>query len=128
MPIKANYINIEKANATSLFYKKFKEIFLQNFHDSYSNLIILCVGTDRSTGDSLGPLVGDRLKFVESEFIRVYGTLDEPVHAKNLVSVMERIEKRYSNPFIISIDACLGKSKNVGCIFVDKGQSNLEQG
>ncbi len=27
------------------------------------DIVILCIGTDRSTGDSLGPLVGYKLKF-----------------------------------------------------------------
>jgi hypothetical protein len=42
----------------------------------------ICIGTDRSSGDSLGPFVGTYLN--EMGYKNVYGTLDEPVHAMNL--------------------------------------------
>jgi hypothetical protein len=47
-------------------------------------IVIVCVGTDRSTGDSLGPLVGTALARFHSPLFHLYGTLDEPVHAVNL--------------------------------------------
>ena len=85
------------------------------------DIIVLCVGTDRSTGDCLGPLVGQKLETIQNESIHVYGTLDEPVHAKNLKDTIQEIENKYENPFIIGIDACLGKTESVGCITVEKG-------
>src|SRR5690606_31826424 len=50
---------------------------------------IVCVGTDRSTGDSLGPFIGSvLLRQKDKGFIppsvSVYGTIHEPVHALNL--------------------------------------------
>jgi putative sporulation protein YyaC len=70
---------------------------------------IVCIGTDRSTGDSLGPLVGYKLK---QKGIDVYGTLDEPVHALNLEDYIEQVKGN----FVIAIDACLGRSESVGYI------------
>lgn len=121
MKTDSDYINVNKPYAISHFNRRFEEILLENIGDLYSEIIILCVGTDRSTGDCLGPLVGQRLRYIQSEGIKVYGTLDEPVHAKNLGSTIEEISKSYPKPFIIGIDACLGKAESVGCISIGKG-------
>ncbi|MDI3480836.1 MAG: hypothetical protein PWQ97_491 [Tepidanaerobacteraceae bacterium] len=85
-----------------------------------SPIIILCIGTDRSTGDSLGPLVGEKLK-KSCTHAKVMGTLSEPVHAGNLSKVLEQIHKLYPNPFIIAIDASLGCFENVGTIKLARG-------
>jgi putative sporulation protein YyaC len=83
-------------------------------------LVFLCIGTDRSTGDSLGPLVGDKLKFLVRNKIFLYGNLEHPVHAKNLRETIEEINLQYTNAFIIAIDACLGNIQNIGKIFVER--------
>lgn len=84
-------------------------------------IIILCIGTDRSTGDSLGPLVGEKLKFLERKDVFLYGNLTTPIHAKNLNKTLEEINLNYENPFILAVDACLGPIENVGKIFIEKG-------
>ncbi|MRN53862.1 spore protease YyaC [Paenibacillus monticola] len=86
-----------------------------------TQIIVVCIGTDRSTGDSLGPLVGTSLARFHSPLFHIYGTLEEPVHAINLEETLSHINERYSNPFIIGIDACLGHSTSVGCIQVVEG-------
>lgn len=83
-------------------------------------VVFLCIGTDRSTGDCLGPLIGYKLEFLTNEHIHICGTLKNPIHSKNLVSKLEEINIKFNNPFIIAIDACLGKITNIGKIFVDK--------
>lgn len=82
-------------------------------------IVFICIGTDRSTGDSLGPLVGSLVteKKLPENFY-VFGTLDEPIHAINLTEKLDMIEGRFKDPFIIGIDACLGHSKNVGTIHI----------
>ncbi|SFM12567.1 spore protease YyaC [Salibacterium qingdaonense] len=85
------------------------------------DLIIVCIGTDRSTGDSLGPLVGSSLEKKFLQRFTVYGTLEHPVHAVNLEETMEEIEKKHRFPYIIAVDACLGKLKNVGIINFTEG-------
>lgn len=82
-------------------------------------IIVLCIGTDRSTGDSLGPLVGDKLKFLVRDKVYLYGNLQYPVHAKNLTKIINEINAKYEDPFIIAIDACLGTIQNVGKIIVE---------
>lgn len=88
--------------------------------------ILLCIGTDRSTGDCLGPLIGSKINSREQDFFTVYGTLDQPVHASNLQETLKEINKIYKDPFIIAIDACLGKIENVGC--VNLGYGSLQPG
>ena len=83
-------------------------------------IVVLCIGTDRSTGDSLGPLVGNKLKFLVRNSIHIYGNLECPVHAKNLRETIDEINYSYTNPYIIAIDACLGSLQNVGKIIVEE--------
>ena len=52
-------------------------------------VVFLCIGTDRSTGDSLGPLIGSRLEAEEISNVVVIGTLEHPVHAVNLDRTLE---------------------------------------
>jgi putative sporulation protein YyaC len=83
-------------------------------------IIILCIGTDRSTGDCLGPLVGEKLRFLVRSNVVLYGNLENPVHAKNLCDVLNEINSNYTNPFIIAVDACLGSIQNVGNIIIER--------
>lgn len=84
-------------------------------------VVFVCIGTDRSTGDSLGPLVGTMLEEKDISPFHIYGTLEEPIHAVNLQEKILEIEKRHFNPIIIGIDACLGKIKSVGVIQIGEG-------
>ncbi|GAW93663.1 spore protease YyaC [Calderihabitans maritimus] len=83
-------------------------------------LIVLGIGTDRSTGDSLGPLVGTKLQEMTKD-LTIYGSLDEPVHASNLEQKLKEIGANYDNPLIIAVDACLGLSENIGFITLAPG-------
>ncbi|GIP22369.1 MULTISPECIES: spore protease YyaC [Paenibacillus] len=88
---------------------------------SRQDIVIVCIGTDRSTGDCLGPLVGTALSKLQSGSYHLYGTLEEPVHAMNLQDTLLHIQQVHENPFVIGIDACLGQSSSVGCIQVVQG-------
>ncbi|CAM3076036.1 spore protease YyaC [Paenibacillus sediminis] len=88
---------------------------------SKQHIVVVCIGTDRSTGDCLGPLVGTALAKFNSPLFHLYGTLDEPVHAMNLQETLNTIHEQFSNPYIIGIDACLGQTSSVGCIQVAQG-------
>jgi putative sporulation protein YyaC len=79
-------------------------------------IVFVCIGTDRSTGDSLGPLVGTLLSEQAIGIFHVYGTLDDPIHAVNLEERLHEIKSKHVNAFIIGIDACLGRLKSVGAI------------
>lgn len=88
--------------------------------------ILLCIGTDRSTGDCLGPLIGTKISALRQSFFTVYGTLDEPVHAGNLQEKIKEISQLHHKPFIIAIDACLGQLENIGCVSL--GDGSLQPG
>lgn len=93
----------------------------KNIYDD-PEVVILCIGTDRSTGDCLGPLVGHRLSKSYSRMnTHVFGTLKDPVHAKNLDENMNYIFNTIRNPLIIAIDASLGKMENIGKINLFRG-------
>ena len=90
--------------------------YLKIKHKKNQPLVIVCIGTDRATGDCLGPLVGQAL--LPSPQYSVFGTLKEPIHAKNLNQTFKEIYSVCQNPFIIAIDSCLGYAQHVGCINV----------
>lgn len=87
-------------------------------------IVFLCIGSDRCTGDSLGPLVGDKLKLLSIDNIHVYGDLESTVNATNLETVINNIKSRYVNPYIIAIDASLGDFNDVGKIIVKDSPLN----
>jgi putative sporulation protein YyaC len=84
-------------------------------------IVVVCIGTDRSTGDSLGPLVGTMLSKRRIDGITIYGTLNQPVHALNLSDTMDEIAERFTHPFIVAIDACLGQHESIGTVQVGSG-------
>jgi putative sporulation protein YyaC len=79
------------------------------------DIILVCIGTDRATGDALGPLVGDYI-LMHNTCYNVAGTLQYPVHALNIKETIENIYNDFSNPFVIAIDASLGASRDLGMI------------
>lgn len=96
--------------------------YLETYLPSHNHeLIILCIGTDRATGDSLGPLIGYKLMDLNLNNVTVYGTLDHPVHAKNLPETVLHVQNTHPSALILSIDACLGTMQNVGCISIGEG-------
>lgn len=113
-------INIEDKSSSTDFYRFFSEC-INELYDFKRNIVIVCIGTDRSTGDSLGPIVGYKLKPILKGKADIFGTLEEPVHAKNINSTLNSIYKKYNRPFIIAIDACLGSLNHVGYISIGKG-------
>lgn len=84
----------------------FQEILKKHRERAFT---FLCIGTDRSTGDSLGPLVGTRMEYYGCD--NVIGTLRHPCDADNLQA---RITAIPPENIIIAIDAALGSSASLG--------------
>lgn len=82
-------------------------------------VLFLCIGSDRSTGDSLGPLVGHALE--KSRKSNVLGTLSAPVHAMNLEKTMKYIKDSFSDSIVVAIDASVGQPSHVGYITIGRG-------
>lgn len=83
--------------------------------------IVVFIGTDRSTGDALGPLAGTLLSEMKPKHLTIYGTLHDPVHATNLKEYVTHIKATHKRPFIIAVDACLGKTTSVGQLITGIG-------
>ena len=98
-------------------------IALKEAVNNFSEICILCIGSDRATGDSLGPIVGQMLhKNFDLCCIKIYGDLKTPAHAVNIMTILEQIYTENQNPFIITVDAALSKSpSHIGRLNIGKG-------
>lgn len=85
-------------------------------HQDRGQIVFMCIGTDRSTGDSFGPLVGTMLQ--ERGWSGVIGTLEKPCDAH---AVELEISNVRDTAIVIAIDACLGKPKSVGQFLAAQG-------
>ncbi|MDD2432000.1 MAG: spore protease YyaC [Firmicutes bacterium] len=101
---------------TNQLFKKLQTKYLS----TGKQLAIVCIGTDRSTGDSLGPLTGTLLSR-DFPTIPVFGTLEDPVHAANLTEKVAEINLKLKGPYIIALDACLGQSESIGYLSCKEG-------
>ncbi|MGI5920349.1 MAG: spore protease YyaC [Syntrophomonadaceae bacterium] len=94
---------------------------LETYNSELSrDIVYLCIGTDRATGDCFGPLVGTRLQALLPS-ANIYGTLASPTHAANLQDILDKIMISYPNPLLIAIDASLGSADRIGYINVNQG-------
>lgn len=80
------------------------------------DIIILCVGSDKVIGDSLGPVVGDMLINDLNIGAVVYGRTGANVNSVNIARYDKFIKRYHKNAFIIAVDACLGQQNDIGKI------------
>ena len=115
------YINAKKYTAVPELGYRLQELISQCPATDLPP-VVLCIGTDRVTGDSLGPLVGTFLHaYGGDRYLPIYGTLDFPVHALNLEDACRQIKKKHPRNPIIAVDASLGTKKHLGYISLGKG-------
>lgn len=119
------YFNPEDKRALTQFCETLEHMILKRAK-KYDELVLVCIGSDRATGDSLGPIVGHRLSGVSRKHIAIYGTLENPVHASNLEKINRRIHRYHSNALVIAIDASLGVMEHVG--YITLGEGSLSPG
>lgn len=91
------------------------------FSPRVDSVVLVCIGSDRSIGDALGPLVGSLVSEGPREGFSVLGTLDNPVHAGNLEDTLQWIHVTYRSPLVVAVDACLGRVESVGNLTVGCG-------
>lgn len=92
--------------------------------DTKQKIILLCIGSDRATGDCLGPIIGYKLTKLNYSNLIIYGTLSHPVHAKNLNQTLEKAKKEHPDGIMIAIDASLGSNNHIGYITLGEGSLN----
>lgn len=114
------YFNSVSSSSSYKFADEFTAL-LQKHCPASHTFVFLCIGSDRATGDCLGPLLGYKLSRLRLPNSVVYGTLEQPVHAKNLGEVITEIHSHIAHPFIIAIDASLGKMNHVGYYTLSAG-------
>lgn len=103
---------------------KFMEEFeknLMDLEDNYSNIVILCIGTNTIIGDSVGPIVGSNLEHMENDNLKIYGNMKKTLNFSNAKNIINDIYRNYEKPYIITIDAALSSRKRVGEIILNKG-------
>ena len=83
--------------------------------------VVICIGSDRVSGDMLGPLVGSSLREEYHLPHPVYGAVGDSVNGINLEEYLAMISRRHGESRIIAVDAALGKGEDVGRIRLKKG-------
>lgn len=83
------------------------------FIKTYVRPIILCVGSDRVAGDSLGPMVGTMLKERHLP-VFLYGTLSSPVTAREAAYVREFLTCTHPLSPVLAVDAAVGTREDIG--------------
>ena len=83
--------------------------------------VILCIGSDLSVGDSLGPVTGTKLKQNLSGLnCYIYGTLSKPITAHEVKYMNDFLALTHPGSPIIAIDAAVGNAGDIGLIKVAK--------
>ncbi len=83
--------------------------------------VIVCVGSDLSVGDALGPVVGTKLKEkLKGLNVYVYGTLSKPITAHEIKYTNQFIRSTHPGSTVIAIDAAVGTAGDIGLIKILK--------
>lgn len=81
--------------------------------------VILCIGSDLSVGDSLGPVTGTKLKEKLAGLnCYVYGTLAKPITAHEVKYMNDFLHETHPDSRIIAIDAAVGLAGDIGLVKV----------
>ena len=119
--LKGDYM-LPKTELYDKFVKDFAyKLKKQVSENEYDKIIFFCIGTDRVTGDSFGPIVGYKLKYLfkDIEEVEIYGHLEENICANNANDIIKQIQSKYDRPFVIAIDSAISKKENIGKIVVE---------
>lgn len=120
--VKTEYKN---KNAKSIIKNSILDLFKDK--NKYDNIVVLCIGTNKSGGSSMAPFVGTFLdKKINSP---VFGTLEKTISACNLKETLKIINEKYKNPYIIAVTGQLcNDEKNIGNISIIDGSVTLGKG
>lgn len=83
--------------------------------------VVICIGSDRVSGDMLGPLVGSALREEYKLPCPVYGWVGESVNGLNLEQYLDMVRARHKDCLVIAVDAALGKQEDVGKVRLKRG-------
>ena len=75
---------------------------------SAARIDVICIGTTKVVGDSVGPRVGSLLKAAGlPDRIKIIGCADEPVHRGNLVSMLMNLR---NDALLVCVDAAVSNN------------------
>jgi len=116
--IDKSYFNSENKNSIKKM-SNYLRMGITYYKKNNQKIKIFNIGTPKSKGDSLAPIVGSKLLEYNLD-VEIIGDLNNPVHAKN---IEEKIRDNISeNDFVIAVDACLGVLNHIGYITIAQGQ------
>lgn len=109
----------------TVFFPPYRGL-LKSLRDELARLgpglpIVLCIGSDRLTGDCLGPLVGRALTVEYDVPTFVYGTLARTVTALNLRETAAFIRSAHPGVPLLVVDASLGAESEIGSVRLTRG-------
>ena len=90
------------------------------FPDTEQAPVFICIGSDRHILDCLGPLCGTMLQASLPNML-IYGSLDHPIHARNLIKEMQIIRQRHPGRLELAIDASVGDEAEIGSLQLRQG-------
>lgn len=79
-------------------------------------VLFLCIGSEKISGDSLGPIVGTLLREKYKLPYPVIGCEDMPVNGINIDKYKKYVHRFFPSHRIIAIDAALGEREDIGNI------------
>ncbi len=83
--------------------------------------VVLCIGSDLSVGDSLGPVTGTKLKEkLGFSGCFIYGTLAKPITANEVKYMNDFLKFTHPGCPVIAIDAAVGSAGDIGLIKIAK--------
>lgn len=85
------------------------------------NAVIINIGSDIVTGDSLAPIVGSILK-AKAPRLFSYGDLNNQITALDVEKVFAQISGLHCGTLIVAVDAAIGNQSDIGTVkVVDRG-------
>ena len=82
--------------------------------------MVVCIGSDRISGDALGPIVGTILR-EKGVNCPVFGVEGQPINGMNVEAYREFFKRFYADSLVIAVDAAVGKPHEVGQILCRRG-------
>ena len=109
--------NLYNAMAADRVYLSLKKILAT----SENPPVVLCIGSDLSVGDSLGPVTGTKIKEkLNGLNCYIYGTLAKPITAHEVKYMNDFLRATHPQSQIIAIDAAVGLAGDIGLIKLAK--------
>lgn len=85
-----------------------------------NKIVVVCIGTSKVVGDSVGPIVGEMLCASDAD-ICVYGNMQKQINALNIKEYCQKLNKYHKDDIIIAVDSALGRTENIGKVRIVGG-------